>query len=52
MQGKVDMLVITKTKTGSTFLLNQLTDYNYLKPYRFDGKRNGGGVFIYVQYSK
>ena len=52
MQGKVDILVITKTKTGSTFLSSQFTDYNYLKPYKYHGKRNGGGVFIYVQYSK
>ena len=47
-QGKID-LVITKTKTDSTFPLNQFAIQGYSKPYRFDRNRNGGGYFIYVQ---
>ena len=43
------MLVITETKKVSTFPLNQFAIQGYSKPYRFDRKRNGGSVFIYVR---
>ena len=49
IQGKIDILVITETKTDSTFPLNQFAIQGYSKPYRFDRNRNGGGVFIYVR---
>ena len=49
LQGKIDILVITETKTDSTFPLNQFAIQGYPKPYRFDRNRNGGGVFIYVR---
>ena len=45
----MDILVITKTKTYSTFLLNQFAIPGYSKPYRFDRNRNGGGVFIHIR---
>ena len=48
-QGKIDTLVITETKTDSTFPLNQFTIQDYSKPYSFDRNRNGDGAFIYVQ---
>ena len=48
-QGKIEMLVITETKTDSTFPLNQFAIQGYSKPYKFDRNRNGGGVFIYVR---
>ena len=48
IQGKTDILVITETKTDSTFTLNQFAIQSYSKPYRFDRNRNGGGVFRYV----
>ena len=48
LQGKIDILVITETKTDSTFPLNQFSMQVYSKPYKFDKNRNGGGVFIYV----
>ena len=44
-QGKIDIFVITETKTGSTFPLNQFAIQGYSKPYRFDRNRNGDGVF-------
>ena len=44
-QGKIDILVITETKTDSTFPLNQFAIQGYSKPYRFDRNRNGGGLF-------
>ena len=49
IQGKIDILVITETKTDSTFPLNQFAIQGYSKPCRFDRNRNGGGVFIYVR---
>ena len=49
IQGRIDILVITETKTDSTFPLNQFAIQGYSKPYRFDRNRNGGGVFIYVR---
>ena len=48
IQGNIVILVITKIKKDSTFPLNQFSIQGYLKPYRFDRNRNGGGVFIYV----
>ena len=48
IQGKVDTLVITETKTDSTFPLNQFAIQRYPKPYRFDRNRKVGSVFIYV----
>ena len=48
IQGKVDILVITDTKTDSNFSLNQFEIPSYSKCYKFDRNRNGDGVFIYV----
>ena len=42
------MLIITDTKTDSTFPLNQFAIQGQWKPYRFDRNRNRGGIFIYV----
>ena len=47
IHGKIDILVITETKTYSTFPLNQFAIQGYSKPYRFDKNRNGGGVLTY-----
>ena len=49
IQGKIDILVITETKTDSTFPLNQFAILGYSRPDRFDRNRNRGGVFIYVR---
>ena len=49
IQDKIDILVITETKTDSTFPLNQFAIQGYSKPYRFDRNKNGCGVFIYVR---
>ena len=47
-QCKIDILVITETKTDATFPLNQFTIQVCSKPYRFDRNRNGDGAFIYI----
>ena len=39
-QDKFDILVITETKTDSTFPLNQFAIQGYSKPYRFDRNRD------------
>ena len=44
IQGKVDVLVITQTKTDTSFPLNQFEIQGYSKPCRFDRNRNGGDV--------
>ena len=49
IQGKINILVITKTKTDSTFPWTQFSIQGYSKPYKFDRNRNGGGVFTYVR---
>ena len=49
IEGKIDILVITETKTDSTFPLKQFTIQGYSKHYKFYRKRNEGGVFIYVR---
>ena len=46
MQGKIDILLITETKTDSTFPLIRFSIQGHSKPYTFDRNRNGGGVFI------
>ena len=48
IQGKID-IVITETKTDSTFLLHQFAIQRYSKHCRFDRNRNGGGAFIYAR---
>ena len=49
IQGKIDIVVITETKTDPTFPLNQFGIQGYLKPNKFDRNRNGGGNFMYVR---
>ena len=49
IQGKIDILVITETKTDTTFPLNQFAMQGYPTPYSFDKNRNGVGFFIYAR---
>ena len=49
MHGKIDILVITETKTDSNFPLHLFEIQRYSKPYRFDRNRNGGSFFIHVR---
>ena len=51
-QGKVDILIVTETKLDSTFPTSQFVTDGYSEPYRFDRNRNGGGVLIYIRYTK
>ena len=49
IQGKIDILVITETKTDTTFPLNQFAMQGYPTPCSFDKNRNGVGFFIYAR---
>ena len=46
---KLDILMISETKLGSTFPSNQFTIEGYAGPIRFDRNGRGGGVLLYVR---
>ena len=48
IQGRIDILVKTETKTDSTFPWIQFAVEDDSKSYWFDRNTNGGGVFIYM----
>ena len=41
--------MITQTKFGDTFPLDQFYVEGFTMPYRLDRNRNGGGIIIYVR---
>ena len=41
--------MITQTKLGDTFPLDQFYVEGFTMPYRLDRNRNGGGIIIYVR---
>ena len=41
--------MITQTKFGDTFPLDQFYVEGFTIPYRLDRNRNGGGIIIYVR---
>ena len=41
--------MITQTKFGDTFPLDQFYVEEFTMPYRLDRNRNGGGIIIYVR---
>ena len=45
---KVDILLVTETKSYSTFPISQSYINGFAKPSRFDRNRNGRGVLIYT----
>ena len=49
LQGKVDILVLTKRKLNSSFLANQFLIEGYSKLFRYNRNRNGGGIFLYIR---
>ena len=44
-----DILVIAETKIDSTFPTSQFMIEGFMKPFRYDRNRNGGGLLIYVR---
>ena len=49
VQDKVDILIATETKLGSTFPTSHFVIDCDNEPYRFDRNRNRGGVLIYIR---
>ena len=49
IEGKVDILVVTGIKLGSTFPTSQFYINGFTKLYRLNRHRNGGGVLIYIR---
>ena len=45
----VDILTIAETKIDDTFPTSQFLIEGFMKPFRFDRNRNGGGLLIYVR---
>ena len=45
----IDILVLVETKLDDTFPESQFFINGFIKPYRIDLNRNGGGVMIYVR---
>ena len=52
MQGKVNILVLTEIQLDSSFPTNQFLVERYLKPFRLDRNRNGGGLLVYIRKVK
>ena len=49
VQGQIAIQVITETKLHPTYPESQFLIDGFLKPYRFDRNKNGGGVLIYIR---
>ena len=47
--GNIDILLITETKIGSTFPVNQFFLNGCNLPYRHDRNTNGGSILVYVR---
>ena len=49
IKGNLDILMISRTKLGSTFPSNQFTTEGYAAPIRFDRNGKGGGILVYIR---
>ena len=52
IEGKVDIIIISGTRLDSTFPCSQFMMNSCSEPYRFARNKNGGGVLVYVWYTK
>ena len=48
IKDKLDILILTESKTDNSFPASQFIIEGFSPPYRLDRDINGGGVFIYV----
>ena len=46
---KTDILLVSKTKLGDTFPLNQFILEGFTPPYRLDRTTHGGGLMLFVR---
>ena len=49
VQGKINIIIVTKTKLNSNFPTSQFMIDGYSKSYRFDRNRNGVGILNYAR---
>ena len=49
IRGNIDILVISKTKIDDSFPTEQFIIDGYVRPYRRDRKKDGGGIPIYAR---
>ena len=45
----VDVLIIAETKIDNTFTTSQFIIEGFMKPFRYDRNRYGGGLLVYVR---
>ena len=50
--GKIDILLISETKLDDTFPLNQFVLEVFTPPYKLDKAKHGGGLMLFVSFSK
>ena len=48
-QGRVYILVLIETKLDNSFPTDHFLIEGYLKPFRLDINRNGGGLLVYIR---
>ena len=49
IKGNIDILVMSETKIDDSFPMQQFIIEGYVRPYRRDRNKEGGGVLIYVR---
>ena len=49
IQGKLDILLVSETKIGISFLSGQFIIPGFAPPYRFDRNSKGGGLLLYLR---
>ena len=49
---KIDILLISETKLDDTFPLNQFVLEVFTPPYKLDKAKHGGGLMLFVSFSK
>ena len=49
ISGNINILMISETKFDETFPAAQLLLQGFCMPFRFDRKRNGGGIMLHIR---
>ena len=51
IKGKIDILMISETKTDESFPHGNFLIDGFSSPYRLDRDSKGGGIMLYVRYT-
>ena len=49
VSGNIDIVMVSETKLGSSFLVSQFLIDGYSPPFRLDCDNNGGGIMLFVR---